>query len=480
MAGSTRAVWKILGDVNDAAYGLPPTTSRWPSPTPADPAAVPRAALWRRPCARVRRRRRGGRRRWDRHGGHAARGAWAGLAAACIRSCLTRARSRHGRAGRRWRRPSRRAALRADGLRRAGAYGMWARSARAWPRSWGRRPCRHGGGARWVMRVVVPPSRGPSRSTSSGPSRCSPPPRGSRSPWDRARYEVAVVSPGGGGRRSATACGYGRAPPRAAGGIDTIWWPAGRARERRARRRGGRVAAPGGAAGAAGGVGVHGRVRCWRAPGCSRAGARRPTGLVRALARALSGGRRRARADLRPRRQRVDLGRRDGRDGPRAGAGRGGPRPRGRPGGGALARAVPRRPGGQSQFSAELAAQAARPRAAARAAGAGSPTTPTPTSRSPRWPRAAGHERAPVRPRVRAEVGVTPAALRRGVRVEARAPRCSRTARTASTPSPPPAASAPPRRCAARSPRALGVGARPSTASASPARPRPGPQRSPP
>ena len=81
---------------------------------------------------------------------------------------------------------------------------------------------------------------------------------------------------------------------------------------------------------------------------------------VRALARRLPGAHRRSRPDLRPRRQRLDLGRRHRGHGPGARARRGGPRPR------AGARDVARelvlflrRPGGQSQFSAQLAVQAA-------------------------------------------------------------------------------------------------------------------------
>ena len=116
-----------------------------------------------------------------------------------------------------------------------------------------------------------------------------------------------------------------------------------------------------------------------------------------------------------------------------------------------------KRPGGQSQFSAQLAVQAGRARAAARAAGVDRRATCT---RISRWRRS---RRAPaMSPRNFArvftrEVGVTPARFVETARVEAARRRLEETAATASRPWPPPAASAAPRRCAARSCGALRV-----------------------
>ena len=86
------------------------------------------------------------------------------------------------------------------------------------------------------------------------------------------------------------------------------------------------------------------------------------------LARALSRGGGRARADLRARRQRLDLGRRHRRHGPRAGAGRGGPRPRGRADDRAPARAVPAPPRQPVAVQRDPRRAGARARAAARGA----------------------------------------------------------------------------------------------------------------
>lgn len=122
--------WPVVGDVNDAAYGLPPGHMAVTfAGAPDDPVAVPRAAVVRagRPlaCAAA-----------VVTGDVAevivvatlpeARGQ--GLAAACIRSCLARARDDHGA---RW------TTLEATkvgrplyahmGYRGAGAYGMWER-----------------------------------------------------------------------------------------------------------------------------------------------------------------------------------------------------------------------------------------------------------------------------------------------------------------------------------------------------------------
>ena len=77
-----------------------------------------------------------------------------------------------------------------------------------------------------------------------------------------------------------------------------------------------------------------------------------------------------------------------------------------------------RRPGGQSQFSAQLAAQTARARAAARAAGAGSPSTSARTCRCRRWPRRACMSERNFARAFRREIGMTPAAYVEAARVE--------------------------------------------------------------
>ena len=94
---------------------------------------------------------------------------------------------------------------------------------------------------------------------------------------------------------------------------------------------------------------------------CSTAAARRPTGRwCDDLAAPPPGASRRARPDLRPRRNVLHLRGRHRRHGPRARARRGGPRPARRARGRAAGSCVfVRRPGGQAQFSAQLAAQSA-------------------------------------------------------------------------------------------------------------------------
>ena len=177
-------------------------------------------------------------------------------------------------------------------------------------------------------------------------------------------------------------------------------------------------------------------------------------------------GGRRPRPDLHARRRPVDLGRRHRRHGPRAGARRGGPRPRGR------ARDRPRwlvlflrRPGGQTQFSAQLAAQVAE-REPIRELQQWIADHPDerPLGRGPR--RARRDEPAPLRPRASApRSAMTPARYVERVRVEA-ARRCLEDSAQPVDASRRRAASAPPRPCAAPSPRAS-ASPRPTTAAAS-------------
>ena len=107
-------------------------------------------------------------------------------------------------------------------------------------------------------------------------------------------------------------------------------------------------AAPGGRAIAAHGGRVHGSVRPRRRRPARRPPGHHALGELRAAGRALPGRVRGPRPDLRPRRRRVHLGRRDRRYGPGPRARGGGPRPRGGAGDGPLARALreaARRPG---------------------------------------------------------------------------------------------------------------------------------------
>ena len=179
----------------------------------------------------------------------------------------------------------------------------------------------------WPPRPARPPgATAASPSTATRPSPTSSTGRGDRHP--RRRRRVGVVT----ARHDAGAGHDGPAPrPRGPDGSTSVCTGAFAARRGRAARRPPRDHA---------------------------------LGVLRRLARrAVPGGRRRPRPDLRARRRRVDLGGRDRGDGPRARAGRGGPRPRARAA--TIARWLVmflRRPGGQAQFSAP----AARPRPPAR------------------------------------------------------------------------------------------------------------------
>ena len=185
-------------------------------------------------------------------------------------------------------------------------------------------------------------------------------------------------------------------------------------------------------------------------PVSSTAGARPRTGLCDALARALPRRDRRPGPDLRARRPVwTSAGVTAGMDlalalveedhGPRVAL-------RGR----ARAGAVPPRPGGQAQFSAQLAAQAAERDAAARPAGV---DRRPPDARSLR--RALARARA-MSPRhfarvFKDEIGMTPAAYVERARVEGARRLLESTDRTRRERRDALRASAPPRRCAGRS-----------------------------
>ena len=226
-------------------------------------------------------------------------------------------------------------------------------------------------------------------------------------------FGTALTWRGGHGYRSRSwPASPGRCAPRASRSIPTApstdcQRPDRHAARRRRPRRAGRgrdeslVAwlRAGAGALAARRLGLHRRLRAR-----PRRAARRPPGHHPLGVRATSsptppGGRGRARPDLRARRQRHHLRRRDRRDGPRAGAGRGGPRPRGRARDRALARALreaARRPGAVQRPARRADGRA---RAAARAPG----VDPRPPRRGPVGARAGAprlHERAQLRPRL--------------------------------------------------------------------------------
>ena len=231
------------------------------------------------------------------------------------------------------------------------------------------------------------PTRASPRSTSSVRTRCSPPrPRSRRRTGGEAdAYRVEVAAPEAGSIATtagpsivadrALRCGARR--DRHAGDGRRR----GRARRRdrsRARRRRARDSR-----GAAGGSRRCARARtCSPRPGCSTAGARRPTGRGATSSRTRVPGRHgRRRPDLRPRRQRVDVGRRDRGHGPRARAGRRRPRPRRRADDRAPTRAV-RAAAGRPVAVQRATRRAGRgPRNRSASCSTGSSSIPTPTSR---------------------------------------------------------------------------------------------------
>ena len=235
-----------------------------------------------------------------------------------------------------------------------------------WPNLHGRCPCRH---ARHDPSSTPCPRNAmssSSRSTKSRPSTSSVPPRSSRWPAAGAWPTTTCRSSRPAARRSGppAACGWRPTATSTPSAARSTRWssPAGpgtraprtttavRRADRRARRCA-HAASPASAPARS----------CSPPPACSTAAARPPTGSAcDELDDALPRRHRRARPDLRARRQRRDLGRRHRRHGPRARAGRGGLRRA------TLALGIARglvlfmrRPGGQSQFSAQLAAQPA-------------------------------------------------------------------------------------------------------------------------
>ena len=160
---------------------------------------------------------------------------------------------------------------------------------------------------------------------------------------------------------------------------------------------------------------------------------------------------RRPRADLPARRPDLDLGRRHGRNGPRARARGGGSRPR---------RGARRSP----VTSCSSCAAPATSRSSARRSPRSSPTasrcarssascsrTSPATTRSRRWPRARNMSPRHFARAFRAETGVTPGPLRRARAPGGRPPAPRGQRRADRRRSRRPAASAPPRRCAAPS-----------------------------
>ena len=380
-----------------------------------------------------------------------------GLAAACMRNVLARARERGATSSTLEATQAGRPVYRRMGYRELGALGMWERRRDLPPalRADGRdrgvgvlaaiAPARHDG----AMRVAVLALHDAQSLDVLGPG------RGLRRRGAVAAragaYAVEVVTPGRRRRRAlqrrCALSARALPAPRAAA----------RTRSRRGRRGRASRAAPTTrpsrwlrarrAARAARGLGLHRRVRARAPPGCSTAAARRRTGPgATALARRAPGVDGRARPDLRARRRRLDLGRRDRRDGPRARARRGGPRPRRRARGRPLARAVPQAP--------------RRPVAVQRRAGRAGGGRASRCASSRRWiadhldadlsvaarsPRARSLSERHFARAFRAETGVTPAAYVEGLRVEraralledgaapstpSRAPSASRSAET--------------------------------------------------
>ena len=207
---------------------------------------------------------------------------------------------------------------------------------------------------------------------------------------------------------------------RAAAGRSTRWSSrAGSAPATRARPADDRLAAAGCAPLAARHLGLHGRVPAGPGGAARRAARDDALGVVRRARPQLPVGHGRARPDLRARRQRLHVGRRDRRAS--TSRSRSSRRTSGARAALDVARALVlfvRRPGGQAQFSAGLAGQAAPSPGLSRAAGLDRATTSTATCRSP-----ALAERAFMSPRNFArvfsrEVGVTPAAYVEALRLE--------------------------------------------------------------
>ena len=267
-----------------------------------------------------------------------------------------------------------------DATEGTGPWFAWRKSSGGWPCS----QSAGGGDDRRMRRVVIVAFDDAQSLDISGPAEAF----SIATRFFKGDYAIELVTPDGQPARctSGLSLNADRSIDAVRGAIDTLVIAGGVGDRRRGRRRArDRMGPRCRDARAPRRVGLHRRVRARRGGAARRPPRDHALGRLRQARRALPADRGRVRPDLRARRQRLDLGRRHRRDGPRARPDRRGPRPRGRaedrPRAGAV-RPAPRR-AVAVQRPAHRRPRA--PRAAARRAGAHrraprAPTCPCPHS----------------------------------------------------------------------------------------------------